>query len=100
VKLKTVSKYALIVSGIALFFFLYLFFRLVFNFWLSDIVAVVPAGAAAYLITAALMRSKMSDTHKLLAVIVILVAVGAFVVELLALQITLNKLYLIINENN
>jgi|GEM_PF-4891786 len=96
---KSIGKYALIAAfSLASFFFLYLFFRLVFNFWLSDFVAILPAAGAVYLMAFGLARSKMNIVHKILAVAVILATIAALVLMLLAMSATLNRVVFMIGK--
>jgi hypothetical protein len=98
VNLRAVGNYVFIALFSApTFFFLYLFFKFVFDFWLSDIAAVAVAAAAVYLMTLALLRSKMSIGHKTLTATVIVLTVGGLVTKLLAIQVIINKMQLIVN---
>lgn len=97
--LKTTSARVLAVGfGALAFIFLYLFFRFVFDFWLSDFFVLLPTAIAAYLMTNALIRSKANNLHKFLTGTIILVAIGALTMKLMGMQIVLSKVIYIINN--
>ncbi len=97
--LGLIGRYVLIVVYVVpTCLFLYFFFNVLLNFWLSGVVALIMAVATTYLITKALLRSRAPAVQKLLTSTVIAVTIIAFTCKLLLLQVEVNNMVLIVNE--
>jgi putative flippase GtrA len=96
---KTTSRHAVFtLYTVLIALSMYLFFRAVLSFPLSNVIAIILAVITAYLATTTLVQSRMSDLHKVLTAMVFLIAVGAIGIKLSALQLDINKILLIVNN--